>query len=74
MILPFASLSSRITSYNVCYTKLLRNDYDLISLSDELVLENVREAISDSVTELTLKNKTTGNEITVLCELSYNFV
>ncbi len=46
------------------------NDYDLISLSDELVLENVREAISDSVTELTLKNKTTGREITVLCELS----
>lgn len=45
-------------------------DYDTISLSDELVLKNVREDISAEKSELTLINKTTGKEIPVLCELS----
>ena len=45
-------------------------DYDKISQGDQLVIKNVREAIEKGETELTLKNKTTGDKITVLCELS----
>lgn len=45
-------------------------DYDKISQGDELALENVRADIEAGKTELTLKNKTTGADIPVLCELS----
>lgn len=45
-------------------------DYDKISQGDELALENIRAAIESGKTELTLKNKTTGADIPVLCELS----
>ena len=45
-------------------------DYDNISQGDELILPDVRKFISDGKAELTLINKTTGKEITVLCELS----
>ena len=45
-------------------------DYDKISQGDELVLENIRSAIESGKTEITLKNKTTGAEIPVLCELT----
>ncbi len=45
-------------------------DYDSISQGDELSLENVRADIMAGKSELTVKNKTTGKEIPVLCELS----
>ncbi len=45
-------------------------DYEKISMGDELALENVRAAVEAGKTELTLKNKTTGADIPVLCELS----
>ncbi|MCH5348256.1 MAG: aconitate hydratase [Oscillospiraceae bacterium] len=45
-------------------------DYDKISQGDELSLENIRAAVESGKTELTLKNKTTGADIPVLCELS----
>ncbi|MCH5194208.1 MAG: aconitate hydratase [Oscillospiraceae bacterium] len=45
-------------------------DYDKISQGDELALENIRAAVESGKTELTLKNKTTGADIPVLCELS----
>lgn len=45
-------------------------DYDKIGQGDELCLENVREAIKNGETTLTLKNKSKGVEIPVLCELS----
>ncbi len=45
-------------------------DYEKISMGDELALENVRADIEAGKTELTLKNKTTGADIPVLCELS----
>ena len=45
-------------------------DYDKISQGDELVLANVRADIEAGKTELTVKNKTTGADIPVLCELS----
>ena len=45
-------------------------DYDKISQGDELVLDNVREAVITGKTELILKNKTTGADIPVLCELT----
>ncbi len=46
------------------------NDYDRIDQNDELELLNVRKDISDGKTELTLKNKSNGAEIPVLCELT----
>ncbi len=46
------------------------NDYDKISQGDELALENVRADIEAGKTELTVKNKTTGADIPVLCELT----
>ncbi len=45
-------------------------DYEKISQGDELVLANVRADIEAGKTELTVKNKTTGADILVLCELS----
>ncbi len=45
-------------------------DYDKISQGDELCLENVRDDIEAGKTELTIKNKTTGEDIPVLCELT----
>ncbi|HNX64545.1 MAG TPA: aconitate hydratase [Oscillospiraceae bacterium] len=45
-------------------------DYDNISQGDELILPDARKFISDGKAELTLINKTSGKEITVLCELS----
>ncbi len=45
-------------------------DYEKISMGDELALENVRAAVEAGKTELILKNKTTGTDIPVLCELS----
>ena len=45
-------------------------DYDKISQGDEIVLADVRKAIEEDKTQLTLVNKTTGEEIPVLCELT----
>lgn len=45
-------------------------DYNKISQGDELCLENVRDDIEAGKTELTIKNKTTGEDIPVLCELT----
>lgn len=45
-------------------------DYDKIGQGDELLLENVRQAIKDGKTELMLINKTKNAKIPVLCELS----
>ena len=45
-------------------------DYDKISQGDELALDGVRKAVEEGKSELTLKNKTTGAEIHVLCELT----
>ncbi|WP_028510753.1 aconitate hydratase [Ruminococcus sp. NK3A76] len=45
-------------------------DYDKIDQGDEIALENVRADIEAGKTELTLKDKTKGIEIPVLCELT----
>ena len=45
-------------------------DYEKIAQGDELVLANVRADIEAGKTELVVKNKTTGADIPVLCELS----
>ena len=46
------------------------SDYDLISLGDELVIDDIRKLIESGETKITVKNKTTGKDIPVLCELS----
>lgn len=46
------------------------SDYDNVSEGDELVIANVRNAVSQGETTLTVTNKTTGMNIPVLCELS----
>lgn len=46
------------------------NDYENISLADELVINNVAEDIKNGKTQLTVINKTNGKEIPVLCELT----
>ncbi len=46
------------------------DDYDKISLSDELELLDVKKAIAEGKSELSLVNKTNGEKIAVLCELS----
>ena len=46
------------------------NDYDKISQGDEITIENVRADIEAGKTRLTVTNKTTGDEIPVLCELT----
>ena len=45
-------------------------DYDNIAQGDELVLADVRKAVSEGKTQLTVVNETNGKEIPVLCELS----
>ncbi len=45
-------------------------DYENIAEGDKLVIEGVREAVINGVTELTVVNKTNGKEIPVLCELT----
>ena len=45
-------------------------DYENIAQGDELVIADVRKAVSDGQTQLTVVNKTNGKEIPVLCELS----
>ncbi|MDD6269326.1 MAG: aconitate hydratase, partial [Oscillospiraceae bacterium] len=45
-------------------------DYDKIKEGDTLELLDVREKISNGETTLTLTNKTTNEEIPVLCELT----
>ena len=45
-------------------------DYDKISQGDEIALEGVKAAVEADKTELTLVNKTTGENIPVLCELT----
>ncbi len=45
-------------------------DYDTISQGDVLELADVRKAVEDGKSELTVVNKTTGKEIPVLCELT----
>ena len=45
-------------------------DYDKINQGDEIAIENVRGDIQACKTQLTVKTKTTGAEIPVLCELT----
>ena len=45
-------------------------DYDKIDQGDELELANVRKAIEAGKSQLTLRDKTKGIDIPVLCELS----
>ena len=45
-------------------------DYDKIAQGDELVLADVRKAVEEGKSELTVVDKTNGAEIPVLCELS----
>ncbi|MBP3792944.1 MAG: aconitate hydratase [Ruminococcus sp.] len=45
-------------------------DYDKINQGDEIAIDNVRADIEAGKTQLTVKNKTTGAEIPVLCELT----
>ncbi len=45
-------------------------DYDAISQGDVLELADVRKNVENSISELTVVNKTTGKEIPVLCELT----
>lgn len=44
-------------------------DYDKIDLSDDLLIENVKDCIKNSK-QLTIKNLTKNTEIPVICELS----
>ena len=46
------------------------DDYEKISQGDEIVLADVRKAVEEDKTQLTVVNKTTGAEIPVLCELT----
>lgn len=46
------------------------SDYDKISEGDKLELANIRADITAGKQEITLVNKTTGNNISVLCELT----
>ncbi len=46
------------------------SDYDKISQGDTLEIADVRKAIESGSTQLIVKNKTTGTEIPVLCELT----
>lgn len=46
------------------------DDYEKIGQGDVLLLENVRQAVIDGKTTLTLVNKSKNVEIPVLCELS----
>ena len=46
------------------------DDYEKINQGDEIALENVRADIEADKTELTVINKTTGEKIPVLCELT----
>ncbi|MGN0585910.1 MAG: aconitate hydratase, partial [Oscillospiraceae bacterium] len=45
-------------------------DYDKISQGDKLAIADVRKAVEEGRTQLTVKNITTGAEIPVLCELT----
>ena len=45
-------------------------DYDRIDEGDELALENIRAQVEGGKSEITLRNKTKGVDIPVLCELS----
>ena len=45
-------------------------DYDKIGQGDEIAIENVRADIEAGKTELTVIDKTTGDKIPVLCELT----
>ncbi len=45
-------------------------DYEKISQGDALEIAGVRKAVEDGQTQLAVKNKTTGEEIPVLCELT----
>lgn len=45
-------------------------DYENIAEGDRLVIENVRKAVADGKTQLTVINQTNGKEIPVLCELT----
>ncbi|MBR1765342.1 MAG: aconitate hydratase [Ruminococcus sp.] len=45
-------------------------DYDRIGQGDEIAIENVRADIEAGKTELTVIDKTTGDRIPVLCELT----
>ena len=45
-------------------------DYDKINQGDEIAIDNVRADLEAGKTQLTVKNKTTGAEIPVLCELT----
>ena len=45
-------------------------DYDRIAQGDQLVLADVRKAVEEGKSELTVLNKTNGAEIPVLCELT----
>ncbi len=45
-------------------------DYDKIAQGDVLVLADIRKAVEEGKTELTVVNKTSGAEIPVLCELT----
>ena len=46
------------------------SDYDKISEGDKLELINIRADITAGKQEITLVNKTTGDNISVLCELT----
>lgn len=46
------------------------DDYDKISLGDELLLDSIKAEIEKGNTEIIIENKTTGDEIPVMCELS----
>lgn len=46
------------------------SDYDKINEGDELVINAVRSAVENGVSEITVTDKTNGAEIPVLCELT----
>lgn len=45
-------------------------DYDKISQGDEIAIADVRALIADDKSEFVVENKTTGEKIPVLCELT----
>ena len=60
---------------NLCATQFFFNtfkneaDYDSIDLNDELIIENLKECVSEGK-DIVITNKTKGKQIECECELS----
>ena len=68
-------VETRITSYNVCYTKLLRNHTEAICTRDHgNAMRFLREADASLVAVNASTRFNDGGELGLGAEISYNFV